>query len=124
MTDLEAIRQYTAAGRYRDRILALRVPWIFDRDPEALAKYRKIVQRGLDQAEAVMRQAERAVKHLPRQEWRDIMTWRFLEGMNTYDTAETMAYCVRSIMRYERQAVEYLETERLPARPGRRPEGP
>lgn len=124
MTDLEAIKQYRAAERYRDAILAERVPWIFDRDPEALAQYREIVQRGLDQAEAVMRQAERAVKQLPRQEWRDVMSWRFLEEMDTYDTAEAMAYSVSSVFRYERQAVEYMETGKQPGRPGRPAGGP
>ena len=124
MTDLEAIRQYKAAERYRDGILAERVPWIFDRDPEALAQYREIVQRSLDQAEAEMRKAERAVEQLPRPEWRDVMAWRFLQGQNIYDTAEAMAYSVRSIMRYEQQAVEYMETGKQPGRPGRPAGGP
>ena len=115
VTDLEAIRQYKAAER---------VPWIFDRDPEALAQYREIVQRSLDQAEAEKRKAERAVEQLPRPEWRDVMAWRFLQGLNIYDTAEAMAYSTSSIMRYERQAVEYMETGKQPGRPGRPAGGP
>lgn len=110
MTDLEAIRQYRAAERYRDGILSERVPWIFDRDPEALAQYQKIIMRGFDRAESVMMQAKKAIERLPRPILRETLTYRYLRGFTEEETADAMFYSVSTIRRYQRQAEKYLET--------------
>ena len=124
MTDNEALRQYTAAKKYRDVILAAKVPQIFGRDPEILERFRSITLRGIEEAEKIMRQAERAVDQLPRETWRNVLACRFLQGLDEYKTAEALFFCERSVLYQQKHALEYLETGKDPASAGRRPDGP
>lgn len=124
MTDLEAINQYLAAERYRRIILDERVPEVFDRDPVTRERYRAIMQREINEADAVMDQAVQAIKRLPRPEWREVMANRFMLGLFVFETADAIAYSDRSVYRFEQQAVEYLETCQEPKRRGRAAEGP
>lgn len=124
MTDLEAINQYLAAARYLDYMRSAKIPAVFDRDPVTRERYRAIMQRGIESAEAVMDQAVQAIKRLPRPEWREIMANRFMLGLFIFETADAIAYSNRSVYRFEQQAVEYLETGKEPSRRGRAAEGP
>lgn len=110
MTDLQAITQYRAAKVERAVILDIKVPWIFLDDPEALKQYQNILQRGLDQTEKTILQAEQAIEQLPREEWKDIFVCRFIHGMDWYQTAEQVNYSMASVFRYARQAIDYLQT--------------
>ena len=124
MTNTEALRQYDGAGRYCRAITTIKIPRVFEADPAAVEHMREIWQREIDKTTAAMRQAEQAVDQLPRQEWREVIKNRMLLGFDIYTTAEIMAYSIRSVCRYEQQALEYLETGEEPARPGRPPAAP
>lgn len=110
MTDLEAIRQYMAAVGEREALLDAPAPEIYTRDPAGSEQYSQILRRALEIPEAIIKQAERSVDQLPRPEWREAMTNRFLLGLDSYETAEAMAYSVRSVFRFEQEAVAFLES--------------
>ena len=123
MTDLEAIRQYRSAAGEREALLSAPAPEIFVRDPEGREQYGRIIRKALKIPEAILYQAEQAVDQLPRHEWREALTNRFLLGMDEYETAYAMAYSVRSVFRFQQEAEEHLSRE-TPGRPGRPQEGP
>lgn len=111
MNSFEAIKEYRAAKKYREVILEACVPPVFQRDFEALTRYKEVYYRGLGCAGDIMRQAELTVERLPRQELREVVSLRFLKGMTLYETAEKLSYCLRTIGRFERQATEFFEHE-------------
>lgn len=124
MTDEKAIRQYRATEGYRDLILNSKIPEIYARDPGSLAKYRSILQRGIDKTEAELKQAEQAIERLPKKIWRDVLEYRFILGLSAEDTADALAYSRTAIMRFQQAAFKYLETGEAPRQPRRLPEGP
>lgn len=123
MTDLEAIRQYKGAEGDRNAILKIWTPWIFARDSKALEKYRAILQRGLDQAEIVMRQAERAVKQLP-EDLNAVIRYRYFVGADNWRTADALYLSESTVRRYIKRAFEYFESEENAEPAARPPEGP
>lgn len=117
MTDLEAIKQYAAAAGYRAKLEDEEIPEIYQRDPKALDQYRQTIQREINFTEAVMHQAEKALEQLPRPYLREALRNRYFLALDEYETADAMAYSVRSVFRFEQQAFEYLETGKAPEWP-------
>jgi len=116
MTDLEAIKQYRAAGLFWEFLYSRPLPWIFERDPAIAAKIRERDRQRMAKAERVMRQAEKALNQLPRHEWKAAMINRYLLRRDHLATAEVMNYSETSVRRFEQAAIDHLKArERLKA---------
>ncbi len=120
MTDLEAIRQYTAASDFWEFLYDRPIPWVFARDKAIVARIRARDKVRMAKAERVMQQAERALNRLPRREWKSAMIHRYLLQHDHLTTADAMAYSEASVRRFEVRAIEYLEVwEKIKAQEGR-----
>lgn len=124
MTDSEAVKTYLAAARYRDTLLNSKIPYVIERDPEALAKITERLRVEIKVAELVMQQAEQAINKLPRQKWQEAVRHRYLEGMDLLQTGEIMFYSDRSVRRFEGAAFSFLETGIIPDPASEPPESP